>query len=160
MRIKQLYVWVAALILGGICITGFSGCGESLAEAGLDPDEDCWALTDTLFLNYQVEEPGAYKLVFPATFTESYPYQNIYLYVEVVTPSGKVNGAPYNYILMNEYGEWFEKPSRGKISFELPLGRNIRLDEKGEYKFRVYHYMRNEKLCGISHIGAEVRQDQ
>jgi gliding motility-associated lipoprotein GldH len=136
-----------------------TGCGGSLASANISPDDACWAIEDSLLLSYDVEEPGMYQLVFPITFTESYPYQNLYLHVKVTTPSGKVTAAPYNYVLMDEYGVWYEKPKGDKISFELPLGRNIRLDEKGTYSFSICHYMRNEHLCGIASASAEVRNE-
>ncbi len=156
MPFKSLLLMLAAIASAALLLTG---CGGSMASASLSPDENCWAIEDSLMLSCEVDEPGTYQLVFPITFTESYTYQNLYLYVKVTTPSGKVTAAPYNYVLMNEYGEWYEKPKGEKISFELPLGRNIRMEEKGTYTFSVCHYMRNEKLCGIHSVAVEVRNE-
>lgn len=134
-----------------------SSCDNSLARQEQSFPDACWDLTDTLELVYENSDPNLkVQVVAPITFTEDYSFNNLYLRMVAIAPSGQVSVLPYEYELMDVQGNWYGDVSGKKASFELPLSVNQVFPESGSYRFRIYHFMQSPELCGISKAGIKV----
>ena len=144
----------AALIL----LLLFSACGGShFAKTETQLENECWAASDTLDLSFENSDTSqAYQLYFPITFTEDYPYNNLHLRAVVIAPSGEKNILPSRFDLAAPTGEWFSDPSGDEIPFTLNIGEGLRFTQQGTYTIRMYHYMRDNEVCGVRKIGMVV----
>jgi gliding motility-associated lipoprotein GldH len=135
----------------------FSACGSHFAQTETQPANECWAAGDTLDLNFEnTDTAQAYQLYFPITFTEDYPYNNLYLRAVVKAPSGEEHILPARFDLAAPTGEWFSDPSGDEIPFTLNIGEGLRFNQTGTYTIRLYHYMRDNEVCGVRKIGVVV----
>lgn len=146
----HIMVWaLAALVL--------SACGSATASESKEFASGCWSQADTIRLDFENSDTSqAYQLVFPIRFDDDYKFRNIYLRLQVISPQGVAGDNAYNFDLMDEYGEWYTNFQGGGYKFRLDLPDAARLNQNGTYRFKLYHYMREERLCGISDVGIEL----
>ena len=129
-------------------------CESHFAESHSDWDSDCWSMHDTVHLSFDSEDTSAvYRLYFPMVFTEDYPFSNIYLSAIVTSPAGEESLLPARFELSDGGGKWYSEPNGEEIPFELGLADGLRFNQKGSYTIRLYHYMRDELLCGTRSSG-------
>jgi len=83
----------------------------------------------------------------------SYPYRNIWLFVNTVAPSGKSITDTLQYMLADEKGKWFGKGFGDIHELDLPFRTGVYFSEKGTYTFMIRHGMRDENLKGVYDLG-------
>jgi gliding motility-associated lipoprotein GldH len=87
----------------------------------------------------------------------SYPYRNIWLFVNTISPSGNSITDTLQYILADEKGKWYGKGFGDIHELDLPFRRTgIYFPEKGTYTIKVRHGMRNENLNGVYDLGIRI----
>jgi gliding motility-associated lipoprotein GldH len=125
-----------------------------IASTATTMDNDCWSMQDTLRMTFEnTDTQQVYQLYFPMTFTEDYTYSNLYVRAAVRAPSGEENVLPSRFDLTTPAGEWESEPSGEEIPFTLNLGEGLRLNQTGEYTISLYHFMRDEQICGVREVG-------
>ena len=150
-KLSSLFTWL--IVLTGLA-AGITSCGSSVAETEYEIDGDCWSSRDTVFLQFDNPDTSSiYRLYFPITFTESYSYNNFYLHALVVSPSGDENLLPARFDLMDKQGNWYSEPSGDEIPFKLTVEDGLRFNQMGSYRVKLFHYMRDEPLCGVRSAG-------
>ena len=85
-----------------------------------------------------------------------YPYQNIWFFVNTVSPSGKSITDTLQYMLADEKGKWFGKGFGDIHELDLPFRTGVFFREKGTYTFLVQHGMRKENLKGVYDLGLRI----
>jgi len=89
----------------------------------------------------------------------NYPYNNLYLFVSVASPSHQVVRDTLQVFLADPSGKWFGKSNLGDLYM---MGRmykkNIRFAEKGIYTFRIEQAMRMRNLPGITDVGVRIEK--
>jgi gliding motility-associated lipoprotein GldH len=88
----------------------------------------------------------------------SYPYRNIWLFVNTVSPSGKSITDTLQYMLADEKGKWFGKGFGDIHELDLPFRSGVFFREKGRYTFRIRHGMRKENLNGVYDLGLRINK--
>lgn len=121
---------------------------KSLSTQGWNADSALQfmpVLTDTL---------GEYQMHIVLRHTERYPYQNLWLFVDVKRDSTLLRRDTIESFLANERGEWY---GSGMSKYTLPLLylEHIALQE-GEYTLVVQQGMRDEILRGITDVGVKI----
>jgi len=86
----------------------------------------------------------------------SYPYRNIWLFVNTVAPSGKSITDTIQYMLADEKGKWFGKGFGDIRELDLPYRTGVFFREKGTYSFIIRHGMRDENLKGVYDLGLRI----
>jgi gliding motility-associated lipoprotein GldH len=87
----------------------------------------------------------------------SYPYRNIWLFVNTISPSGKSITDTLQFMLADEKGKWYGKGFGDIHEMDLPFRHSgVFFPEKGTYTFRVRHGMRNENLKGVYDLGLRI----
>lgn len=136
----------------------FPACSSSLAEAEMDMSTECWSVVDTLSMKYENSDTmQVLTMDFPFVFSEDYPFNNIYFNLRVSTPGGQTNDLPLTYSLMDGEGNWYGEVSGEEASIRFDLGNMLVLNQLGSYTFQVYHYMRQENLCGVHTAGISLK---
>jgi gliding motility-associated lipoprotein GldH len=86
----------------------------------------------------------------------SYPYRNIWLFVNTLSPSGKSITDTLQYMLADEKGSWYGKGFSDIHELDLPFRSGVLFREKGTYTFRIRQGMRNENLNGVYDLGLKI----
>jgi gliding motility-associated lipoprotein GldH len=145
--------WTAALI----AVACLQGCSSHWHEADRSFDGGCWAVGDTITLEFDSPDTQqVYRLQFPVTISEDYSFNNIYLHADLVAPSGDVSMIPTEFKLCSPAGEWFAEASGDEIPFELNVDQGLRFNQTGKYKLKLYHFMRDDLLCGVQKAGIAI----
>lgn len=111
-------------------------------------------MEDTLKLEFDNEDTSkVFMLGFPIVVSEEYAFHNIYLKAILKAPSGDESAIPGEFVLADPAGVWLSEPSGDLITFQLNVGEGLRFNQKGKYSLRLYHYMRDDMLCGVQQAG-------
>ena len=129
-------------------------CSKHFAAQESQFENACWSANDTLRLEFEnTDTAKVYQLAFPITLTEDYPFHNIYLRAVITSPSGDESMIPSEFILSDKTGAWLTEPSGDAVPFTLKVGDGLRFNQLGKYKVCLYHFMRDELLCGVEKAG-------
>jgi gliding motility-associated lipoprotein GldH len=88
----------------------------------------------------------------------SYPFRNIYLFVQTKSPDGNFITDTLQYFLADEKGNWYGKGFGDIHELILPYKSNVFFPVKGTYRFSVRHGMRIEDLNGVYDFGLKIEK--
>lgn len=89
-----------------------------------------------------------------------YPFRNIYLFVSITSPDGKVLTDTLEYYLADESGRRYGRGTGEIREVALPFKTNVYFSKKGSYNFSVCHGMRMTDLPGVHDFGIKVVNDE
>ena len=84
-----------------------------------------------------------------------YPYQNIWLFIELKTPSGNIRNDTIGFDLADDFGKWLGK-GINIYKLERPYEESFIFRQSGIYTFSIRQGMRDKVLKGITEIGVKV----
>ena len=85
-----------------------------------------------------------------------YPNSNIWLFVNVKAPDGKVLTDTVEYILAEKSGKWTGSGIGDLFDNQFKYRNNVIFDKPGVYQFSIQQGMRGDKLEGIHDIGLRI----
>ena len=91
--------------------------------------------------------------------TDAYPYQNLWLFVDIQKDSIPVTRDTIECYMANERGEWL---GGGLSIHELPLlyNDNYQFARIGEYQISITQGMREDTLIGIKEVGVKIIRNE
>jgi gliding motility-associated lipoprotein GldH len=107
------------------------------------------AIDDTLNSN---------NVIFTIRTGSSYPFRNIYLFVQTKSPDGKLITDTLQYFLADEKGNWYGRGFGDIHELNLPYKSNVYFPVKGTYQFSIRHGMRIEDLNGVYDFGLRIEK--
>ena len=84
-----------------------------------------------------------------------YPYRNIWLFVDIKTPSGSIRKDTIGFDLADDFGEWYGR-GISVYKMEILYEKAFIFRQSGTYGFSIKHGMRDGVLKGISEIGIKL----
>lgn len=148
-------ILLAIMMLGLLAV----GCSSHWAETESKFEGTCWQVSDTLTLEFESKDTArVFALGFPITIDDDYPFNNIYLHASLTAPSGDTSIIPAEFVLADPTGAWLTEPDGDKATFELKVSDGLRFSQQGKYTLRLYHYMRENELCGVERVGIALDQ--
>ena len=112
---------------------------------------DYWLQNDTLRFNVAVNQQNQMPFQIENTYTDDYPFQNIYLRIWTKSPSGIIQDTLLLDSLSNNLGEWKTKGS-GKYVCAFSHYDALKWAEVGNYSVKMIQYMRKDTLYGIKSV--------
>lgn len=97
-----------------------------------------------------------HDLFFYIRHTTQFPHANLYLFVEVLPPSGPTVVDTVNYRLASPQGEWYGRGFGSSRQLLLPYHSDFRFTQLGSYRFCIRHGMRYDVLQGVEDFGVQV----
>ena len=87
-----------------------------------------------------------------------YPYQNLWLFLEKITPDSTISCDTIEFYLANNHGKWLGKGIGS--TFEMPVfyQQNIKFQATGTYRYKISHGMRDSVLVGINDVGMRLEK--
>ncbi len=120
---------------------------------------ETWHMEDTLRFDVQIDDTlSLHELYLDVRNTTDYSYSNLFLFMDIEFPGGRVLRDTLECILAERDGSWTGK-GFGHIKSNRFLFRDdVWFPDTGVYTFKVYQGMRYEKLPGISDIGIRIER--
>lgn len=151
----KLHVYIAACIV--ICMTWFYSCmPEELYYHFHSFEGSVWH-KDTLvcFETSVTDTTSIYDVDIEIINDNSYPYKNLWLFVDYELPSGAMRSDTVECVLADDFGKWYGK---GLSRYELAVtyDSNVKFARSGVYKYRIRQAMRDDELPGISDVGLRI----
>jgi len=120
--------------------------------------EQGWHMDTMAVFNSKVENlQSSVHLLLEVTNIDSYSYNNIWFFIDAVSPSGHKQRDTLEFILASDQGKWYGERVSGKgFKSTQPYKLNIKFPETGEYKYYVAQGMRDTVLQGLQAVGLRI----
>lgn len=150
---RNILILIVSLLLvgcqGDIVYTVF----KSLPNVGWEADSSlCYqpVITDSV---------ADYQMLITIRHTDVYPYQNLWLFVDIEQDSLLLTRDTIECYMANERGEWL---GGGLTVHELPLlySENYQFSNSGEYQISITQGMREDTLVGIKEVGVKIIRNE
>jgi len=118
-----------------------------------------WNKDSTFIFNVQIQDIKVkYNVYVNVRNRGEYPYQNMWLFLEKMSPDSIVTKDTINFYLADQRGKWLG--SGVGQSFEMPVlyQQNVTFHKPGTYRYRIFQGMRDTILVGVNDIGIRVEK--
>ena len=116
-----------------------------------------WKSRQKLIFDVETKDPTQlYNLFVGVRNTESFKYSNLYLFMDVKSPSGKLVRDTIECILADKEGRWYGSHSGDIVDNKIWFKSDYRFEEAGNYQFGFEQAMRDEVLQEITDFGLRI----
>ena len=150
---RNILILIVSLLLvscqGDIVYTAFN----TLPNAGWEADSSlCYQPTIT-------DSVSDYQMLITIRHTDAYPYQNLWLFVDIKKDSVLLRRDTIECYMANERGEWL---GGGLSIHELPLlySDSYQFANSGEHHISITQGMREDTLIGIKEVGVKIIRNE
>lgn len=148
--LKRLTLSVFALLL-------ISCDGNRLMDENIELGKSGWSSADAKSFNFNVADTvSRYNVLVNVRNTSEYKYKNLYLFIEMTSPSNKFFRDTVEFQLADAKGKWLGSGIGNIWQNQLLLIREAKLLELGNYSVKIIHGMRDDTLNEISDVGLRV----
>ncbi len=122
-------------------------------------NETGWSKDSLYVFDIQVNDSAAiYNLYVNIRNRGEYPYENLWLFLEKITPDSVVSCDTIEFYLADDRGKWLGTGIGS--TFEMPVlyQQKIRFQTAGKYSYKITQGMRDSILTGISEIGMRLEK--
>lgn len=132
----------------------FTSCRKDiLVEEKFEFPNSQWINHDAKSLTIEAPDTsGVYNMEIELTHTDDYAFQNLYVRISTIYPSGKADTSVTSLELTNPDGSWAGDCNGGECSLVLPLQTRFTFPEAGKYNWQIEPYMRTDTIEGINSI--------
>ncbi|MCG8582305.1 MAG: gliding motility lipoprotein GldH [Bacteroidales bacterium] len=102
------------------------------------------------------EQP--YNVLLNVRNYSNYPNSNLWLFIDVISPSGKAIQDKVDCVLADETGRWLGSGWGNLYHVQIPYQIGVKFAETGQYTFRIVQGMRDEDIKGIHNIGLRIEE--
>lgn len=151
---RQLISLLAFLVIATLLVS--CGGNKALYYEFRELSADGWSMSESC--NYELDLKDTtqlYEIYVDVRHSGTYSYQNLWLFVERISPDSTVVNDTIACDLADYTGKWLGDGSGSVYLFTAPY---LQFDAKepGKYAFNIKHGMRDENLKGISAIGLRI----
>jgi gliding motility-associated lipoprotein GldH len=122
-------------------------------------NESGWGKDSLFVFDIPVDDSVAtYNLYVNIRNGGEYPYQNLWLFLEKITPDSIISRDTIEFYLANNRGKWLGKGIGS--TFEMPVfyQQNIKFQTTGTYRYKITQGMRDSVLVGINDVGMRLEK--
>lgn len=147
MNKKILIISILALIL--------SACNSNqIYNEQVEIKNGIWNKDSIIKLKFQINELDPFYNIYISLRAGSmYPAQNLWLFIETVSPSGKIQTDTFEAFLADDKGKWLGDCMGEICDFEIPFKYMIKFPEQGNYNMKIQQGMRRENLPFVMETG-------
>ena len=145
------------VVILAICMSVLVGCGQVLFQENQKVPNKNWEREHTILFDVEVEDTvKGYDFYIDLRNEGTYPYSNIYMFVNTTFPSGKTVRDTVECILADPSGRWLGKGLGDILDNHILFKQNIRFPKRGVYKVEFEHGMRMKELPAILDVGISI----
>lgn len=132
---------------------------NTVFEENLKIKEGIWNREEKAYFEFEIKDSSAvYDIFLNFRHGGDYPYQNIYLFTETISPSGMLAKDTAQILLADNKGRWFGKGIGDIFDYQLLYKRGNLFPENGLYYFEIEQAMRDKALESVTDIGISVKK--
>lgn len=114
-----------------------------------------------IFETYISDTISPYNLYINIRNTGNFQFSNLYIFVDVFMPDGKIERDTIECILADAQGRWLGKSGSGSVwDNQILFNRKTRFPRSGKYVFRFEQAMRQKELEHIMEVGLRVEKEE
>jgi gliding motility-associated lipoprotein GldH len=134
-----------------------SSCDNKLFKAeSVNIDGDIWEKEEVINMPMTIADTSSvFDYYVTLRNSEDYKYQNIFLFIDLEFPNGRMLKDTLGVDLAGTDGKWKGKGSGSLYDNRILVNRRMKFPLPGEYNFHIRHAMRDESLEGIKTVGVE-----
>jgi gliding motility-associated lipoprotein GldH len=143
------------LTAGGLC-----ACDpDRLYESNVDIPAEGWKRAEHAQFEVEITDTvSPCNIYINARNNSKYRYMELWLFVDVHSPSGTVERDTVRLMLADHRGKWLGNGLGNKFDTRMFFRRNVRFPAPGKYVFEYEQAMRDEPLTGIDDIGLRIEK--
>ena len=128
-----------------------------IVDQNISVNDEKWSKEEIQEFAFEITDTTQlYSVFINVRNTNRYKYSNLYLFVEMISPSEKFFMETREFILADNTGKWTGKGIGNVWQNQLSLLENVKLLEQGEYRIKLKQGMRDDTLEAISDVGIRV----
>ena len=152
-KITHVVIWLSLLLHGASCTSE-----PDRYEHHLDLADEVWEVHQMLPFEFQIPDSlSPYLLTLHFRYTEEYPYQDIYLFLQTTFPDGSRSQDTLHANLFAPDGRPLGKGHRVK-EIAIPYSL-LQFPQQGRYVMRYLHGMRMDSLQGMVSFGVSLERN-
>ena len=147
---------IIVLVFAGLVI---SACNSGLVISENVEVEDPWDKNDTVFFNFEINDTLTnFDFFINIRHKISYPYQNIFFFVNTEFPNGNLTSDTIECVLADVRGKWYGTGLSDVKENKILITKNLRFPVTGNYQIKFVQAMRQENLHGLADIGIQISE--
>ena len=151
MRIDRTTV----LLVFAACM--LTGCDRVMFQEHVQMPNRIWEVENNIGFEVEVTDTmKGYDFYIDLRNEGTYPYANIYMFVNTTFPSGKSARDTVECILADHSGRWLGSGLGDVLDNHILFKENIRFPNKGTYRFEFEQGMRTTSLPSILDLGISI----
>jgi len=87
-----------------------------------------------------------------------YPYQNLWLFLDKISPDKVQMKDSIECYLADQRGKWLGSGIGSVMEMPILYQENVRFNKSGMYRYKIIHGMRDTTLAGINDIGMRIEK--
>jgi gliding motility-associated lipoprotein GldH len=120
-----------------------------------------WSLSEKAEFDLEIKDTQSLNNVsLMIRHGDTYPYNNIFLFVTSTYPDGKVTKDTMEVVMANDKGEWLGSGAGDIFDFKVPIKKNVRFPLAGKYHFTFEQGMRVDPLPMVMDFGFEIEKSK
>lgn len=148
--------WV--LLLVSLAVVG---CKNVMYQNSETIPNKIWEAERNITFNVEVTDTvKGYDFYIDLRNESTYPYANIYMFVNSTFPNGKSARDTVECFLADKTGRWLGTGLGDILDNHILFKENVRFPYTGTYTFTFTHGMRDESLSGILDVGISLESHQ
>ena len=142
------------------CSVLFTGCNRNVIYNEYHKFRDYeWHASEKAVFDVEITDTQSLNNIsLMVRHADSYPYSNIFLFVTSRYPDGKVLTDTMEVMLANSKGEWVGSGAGDIFDLKVPVKKNVRFPQAGNYVFEFAQGMRVDPLPLIMDFGFEIEK--
>lgn len=153
---KQIFSYFIIVFI----LTGIVSCDRKrVFESYYELDKKGWNKDSVVVFNVQLTDTiKNHNLYVNIRNKGSYAYSNLWLFLTVNSPDGKMRTDTVEFTLAEPSGKWKGSGIGGLHDNQILFKNSVYFPRKGEYKFMIKQGMRDNVLEGIRDIGIRIEK--
>lgn len=150
------------LLLVIVVALGVVGCDSNrVFEEYYATGKNGWNKDSLAVFQVDVESTSQnYNLYINSRNIENYPYQNLWLFLEIEGPSTQTIRDTVELRLAESNGKWLGKGTGGVYTNQFLYRQNVYFPTEGIFTVKVEHAMREDVLKGLKDIGIRLEKTE
>ncbi|MBD99723.1 MAG: hypothetical protein CMO34_07760 [Verrucomicrobia bacterium] len=122
-------------------------------------EEGMWVRKNKIVFDYEISENNAlYDIYLNFRHTGNYPFENIYFFIETVSPDNKFAKDTAQMILADKKGRFLGKGIGDIFDYEFKFKEGIKFPVSGKYSIQVEQAMRVETIEEVTDFGIRIER--
>ncbi|MDD3322769.1 MAG: gliding motility lipoprotein GldH [Paludibacter sp.] len=118
-----------------------------------------WCKDSVLIFDIPITDTiSTYNLYVNIRNRGEYPYQNLWLFLQKMTPDSIITKDSIELYLADQRGKWLGSGLGSILEMPVLYNQNIQFLLKGNYEYKIQHGMRDSVLIGINDIGMRLEK--